>query len=279
MASGFATGEMLLSGAPSRGSHRPAPSQGGSWGAPQTLTEHIEPRGGLGSARCPRPHQAHVVPLVAHLGLSQHQTPPGVQLVWGAAAPGVVHLVLELSAMQLGRGQAVADPRAVGLWAGERLSWGLPASPALPPRCPFLSAAPWVSASRSLSLSGPSVPLSTPPPPAPCLLSHFPLSGSLFLHLTLFPPVSLYLPVSPHSFLFLFSSTPQALAFWVSASKCPLSRASALKGDFFILASAVPAHQGTLERAFPLLGLHFPTCKMERQLGGASRGLWALMRE
>ena len=118
-----------------------------------------------------------------------------------------------------------------------------------------------------------------PSPPAPCLLSHFPLSGSLFLHLTLFPPVSLYLPVSPHSFLFLFSSTPQALAFWVSASKCPLSRASALKGDFFILASAVPAHQGTLERAFPLLGLHFPTCKMERQLGGASRGLWALMRE
>ena len=79
-------------------------------GEAQTLTKHFEPGGGLGGARCPRLHHAHIVALVAHLGLRQHQAPLGVQLVWGAAAPGVELFVPELGATQLGRGQAVAGP-------------------------------------------------------------------------------------------------------------------------------------------------------------------------
>lgn len=127
----------------------------------------------------------------------------------------------------------------------------------------------------SLSLSGPSVPLSTPPPtPAPCLLSHFPLSGSLFLHLPLFPPVSLS-PLFPFS---LWSHPPGSCFLGVCLYMSSL-KSQRSEGYVLILASAVPGHQGTLERASPLLRLHVPTCKMERQLGGASRGLWALMRE
>lgn len=45
------------------------------------------------------------------------------------------------------------------------------------------------------------------------------------------------------------------------------------------LVSAVPRHQGTLGSAFPLLGLNFSIYKMEKQLDGALRVLWSLMKE
>lgn len=124
---------------------------GGGQREAQTLTIHVEPGGGLGGARCPRLHHAHVVALVGHLGLRQHQAPPGVQLVRGAAAPGVEHFVPELGATQLGGGQEVADLGAVNLQSGERLSERLPGrGPSS--ESPF-SAAPWVSLSQVLALS------------------------------------------------------------------------------------------------------------------------------
>ena len=95
------------------------------------LTEHLEPRGGLGGARRARPHHAHVVLLITHLRLRQHQAAARVQLVRGAAAPGVEHPTLQLGALQLGRGQAVADPRAVCLWAGRASAPGCLACPPL----------------------------------------------------------------------------------------------------------------------------------------------------
>lgn len=199
---------------------RPSP------GCPQTLTKYLEPHGGLSSDSCSHCHHTHVVPLIAHLDLSQHQAPLGVQLVWGAAAPGAVHPALDLGAPEFTRSQTVADPGAVSLWAGSASARGCLAAP-LRVSCLCCSVGPSPSPPPS-SLSGPSVPLPTPFPP---LLSH--LLISLFFHFALFLFLSHYLcrPLPPcltqlliFSPLFLSLVPPPSLAFLVSVSECPFSR-------------------------------------------------------
>lgn len=78
---------------------------------------------------------------------------------------------------------------------------------------------------------------------------HFPFSLSLCPRLSSSLSVSLSRPVSLclFSLLLCLSLDPRSLAFFVSVSGCSLLKASALKRDFFILVSAVPGHQGTLE--------------------------------
>ena len=166
-------------------------------GEAQTLTKHTEPGGGLSNACCPRLHHAHVVALVTHLGLRQHQAPPGVQLVRGAAALGAEVFVPELGPKQLGPGQAVASPGAVDLrgQAGSISARGCPAVG--PPPCPL-------SLCRSVgllshSLSGPSVLSPALPPPLP-VCGH--LSPSLV------PSFHLCLPFLPWVSCFSFSLVP-----------------------------------------------------------------------
>lgn len=122
----------------------PAPHPPSGW--PQILTKYLELHGGLGGARCPCRHHAHIVPLVAHLGLRQHQAPLAFQLVWGAAVPRVVHLGLDLRALHLDLCQEVPGPRTFCLWEGRASARGCPAtllSIRLFP-CPCLSAALWL---------------------------------------------------------------------------------------------------------------------------------------
>lgn len=217
----------------------------------QTLTIHFEPGGGLGGARCPRLHHAHVVVLVAHLGLRQNQAPPGVQLVRGAAAPGVEHFVPELGATQLGGGQEVADLGAVDLRSGERLSERLPGR--RPSSVSPFSAAPWVSLSQVLALSLVPLPSLQLSHPAACLRSPFPLSGSLFCPLTVLPPLSPF-PALGLLFLLLFIPIPGLLP-----SGClPLNVLFQEPGDCFHSSLSCARTSGYPGEGLPLAGPPFP---------------------
>ena len=219
-------------------------------GEAQTLTKHVEPGGGLSGAGCPRLHHAHVVALVAHLGLRQHQAPPGVQLVRGAAAPRVELFVPELGATQLGRGQAVADTGAVDLRgrAGSISARGCLATG--PPPCPLsrCRSAPRVSFSHVLALSGPSV-LSQLSHPRSLSVVTFPFSGSLFRHLTMLPPLSPF-PALGLLFLFLFSPIPGLLP-----SGClPLNVPFQEPGDLFYSSLSCARTPGYPGEGLPLAG-------------------------
>lgn len=246
VASGFAVGETGVR-SPSPGLPPALPCRG----APQTLTEHLEPRGGLGGARRACPHHAHVVLLITHLRLRQHQAAARVQLVRGAAAPGVEHPTLQLGALQLGRGQAVADPRAVCLWAGR-------------------ASAPGCLACPPLSLCAP--PLTTTSLIVPSLWSvwqGFPLlKGPSFSTLLCSRLSSVPSPLLTHPI-------PWSLISWLCLSLNVLSPKGASSFQS-LLCSDTP---GTLESPSPWLGLNSPTCTRERQWDAALWSFGALMRD